>query len=173
MAVQSLSVFMLLLGSERRVFAESRVFAECWIFGMTFSERRPARDEAYAAGDEENTGPSPGTDSLMQKNTGQERGDDVTEGRCRQNECEISPGERGEVRVEKSGEKKNAENDPRINEGVEDVGPVVEVVFAEVVQAAFEQHVARAVAAGDGQIDEDFLELHSDVSAINPRGSRG
>ena len=99
----------------------------------------------------------------MQENTGQERGDDVTEGRRGQNEGEVSPGERGEVRVKKSGEKKNAENDPGINEGVEDVGPVVEVDFAEVIHAAFEQHVARAVAAGDGQIDEDFLELHSDV----------
>ena len=41
------------------------------------------------------------------------------------------------------------------------MGPVVEVDFPEVFHAAFEQHVARAVAAGDGQIDEDFFELHS------------
>src|SRR5579859_1401304 len=127
------------------------------------SERRPTRDEAYAAGDEQNTGPSPGADGFMQEEARQESGDDVTEGRGRQNECEIGPGQRGEVRVKKSGEKQNAENDPGINEGVEDVGPVIEVDFAEVFHAAFEQHVARAVAAGDGQIDEDFLELHSDV----------
>jgi hypothetical protein len=99
----------------------------------------------------------------MQENTGQESGDHVAESRRGKNEGEVCPGKRGEVRVEKSGEKKNAENDPRINEGVEDVGPVVEVDFAEVFHAALEQHVARAVAAGDGQIDEDFLELHSDV----------
>src|SRR6476646_8297887 len=99
----------------------------------------------------------------MQENTRQKRRDDVTEGRRGQNEREVCPGERSEVRVKKSGEKKNAENDPGINEGIEDVGPVVEVDFAEVVHAAFKQHVARAVAAGDGQIDEDFLELHSDV----------
>jgi hypothetical protein len=40
---------------------------------------------------------------------------------------------------------------------------MVEMDFAEVIHAALEQHVARAVAAGDGQIDKDFLELHSDV----------
>src|SRR5579871_371904 len=138
---------------------------------MTLSERRPARDQAYAAGDEQDASPSPGTDGFMQENTGQERGDNVTKGRRGKNEGEVGPGERGEVRVKKSGEKKNAENDPGINECVEDVGPVVEVDFAEVFHAAFEQHVARAVAAGDGQIDEDFLELHS-MSAINPRGPR-
>src|SRR6478672_4894254 len=99
----------------------------------------------------------------MQENTGQECGDDVTEGGRGKNEGEICPGERSEVRIEKSGKKKNAENDPGINEGVEDVGPVVEVDFAEVIHAAFEQHVARAVAAGAGQIDEDFLEIHSGV----------
>ena len=136
---------------------------------MTLSERRPARNEAYAAGDEQNAGPSPRADGFMEENTRQESGNDVTEGRRGKHEGEVSPGERGEVRVKKSGEKKNTENDPGINEGVEDVGPVVEMDFAEVVHAAFEQHVARAVAAGDGQIDEDFLELHSDLSAINPR----
>src|SRR5579864_3240080 len=152
MAVQSLSEFMLLLGCcERRIFLSS------------LSERRPSRHETHAAGDEQDAGPSPGTDGFMQENTRQESCDDVAEGRGRQDEGEICPGERGEVRIEKSGEKKNAENDPGINEGIEDVGPVVEVDFAEVFHAAFEQHVARAVAAGDGQIDEDFLELHSDV----------
>src|SRR5579859_347497 len=130
---------------------------------MTLSERRPARDETYAAGDEQDTGPSPGTDGFMQEDTRQESGDYVTESRRRQDEGEIGPGECGEVRVKKSGEKQNAENDPGINECVEDVGPVVEMDFAEVFHAAFEQHVARAVAAGDGQIDEDFLEPHSDV----------
>ena len=99
----------------------------------------------------------------MEEKARKESGDHVAECRGGQNECEIGPGERGEVRVEKSREKKNAENDPGINEGVEDVSPVVEVDFAEVFHAAFEQHVAGAVAAGDGQIDEDFLELHSDV----------
>jgi hypothetical protein len=99
----------------------------------------------------------------MEEKARQKCGDDVTESRRRENEGEVSPGKRGEVRVKKSREKKNAEDNPRINEGVEDVGPVVEVDFAEVVHAALEQHVARAVAAGDGQIDEDFLELHSDV----------
>jgi hypothetical protein len=168
MAVQSLSEFMLLLGGERifsksGIFAERRALAERCLFGMTLSKRRPARDETDAAGDEQDAGPPPRTDSLMQKNTRQESSDDVTEGRRGQNEGEVSPGERGEVRVKKSGEKKNAENDPGINEGVEDVGPVVEMDFAEVFHAAFEQHVACAVAAGDGQIDEDFLELHSDV----------
>jgi hypothetical protein len=34
---------------------------------------------------------------------------------------------------------------------------------AEVFHAALEQHVARAVAAGDCQIDENLFELHSDV----------
>src|SRR5689334_19379023 len=99
----------------------------------------------------------------MQKKTRQESSHDVTES-CRwKNEGKIGPGERGEIRVKKSGEKKNSEHDPGINEGVEDVGPVAEVDFAEIVHSALEQHVARAVAAGDSYIDEDFFELHSDV----------
>jgi hypothetical protein len=99
----------------------------------------------------------------MQENTGQKSGDNVTKSRRGQNVREVGPGERGEVRIKKSSEKKDSEDDPGINESIEDVGPVVEVDFTEVVHAAFEQHVARAVAAGDGQIDENFLELHSDV----------
>ena len=105
----------------------------------------------------------------MQEETGKKNGNHVAKGGRWQHVSKISPGERGEVRVKKTGEKKNADDDPGIDEGVEDVGPVVEVDFAEVFHAAFEQHVARAVAAGNGQIDEDFLELHSDLSACNPR----
>src|SRR5437588_11590450 len=97
----------------------------------------------------------------MKEKTREKSGDHVTE-RCRgKNVSEISPGKRGEIRVKKSGEKKNAEDDPGIDEGVEDVGPVVEVDFAEVFHAAFEQHITRAVAAGDCQIDENLFELHS------------
>ena len=46
---------------------------------------------------------------------------------------------------------------------MENMEPVVEMDFAKVVHAAFQQHVARAVAAGDGQIDEYFFELHAGI----------
>ena len=99
----------------------------------------------------------------MQEKTREESGYHVTEGGRGQDVSEVSPGESRKVGVEKPGKKKNAEDDPGIDERVEDVGPVVEMDFAEVIHAALEQHVSGAVAAGDGQIDEDFLELHSDV----------
>ena len=108
----------------------------------------------------------------MKKKPRQKSGDHVAKGRCRQDISEVGPGERCKVGVEKPGEKKNAENDPGIDEGIEDVGPVVEVDFAEIVHAALEQYVAGAIAAGDGQIDEDFLELHSDVR-LQPARAQG
>jgi hypothetical protein len=43
------------------------------------------------------------------------------------------------------------------------VGPVGKVNLAEIGHAALEQDVARAVAAGDGEIDEGFLEGHAVV----------
>ena len=108
----------------------------------------------------------------MKKKTREESGYHVAESARGQNISEVGPGQRGEVRVKKSREKNNAENDPGINESVEDVGPVIEMDFAEVIHAAFEQHVASAVATSDGQVDEDFLELHSDVR-LQPARAQG
>src|SRR5689334_18047361 len=99
----------------------------------------------------------------MEKDAREKRGDDVSEGACRENESEIGPGERGEIRVKKAGETENPEDDPGIDECGEVVGPVGEVNLAEIGHAALEQDVARAVAAGDGEIDQGFLEGHAVV----------
>src|SRR5262249_5655729 len=68
-----------------------------------------------------------------------------------------------EVRVEKARKADNAKDHPGVNERAEDMSPVAEMDLADVVHAALEHHVARAVAAGDSQIDQDFFELHSEI----------
>src|SRR5947209_3984889 len=97
----------------------------------------------------------------MQKETREKCRDYVAEGAGGKDECEVGPGERGKVGVEKAGKTGYADDDPGINERGEDVGPFAEVNLADIVHAALEQDVACAVAAGDGQIDQNFFELHA------------
>src|SRR6478752_346266 len=73
MAIHSLSELMLLLhGGQGRIFFF--VFAP-------LSERWSACDQTHAAGNQQDTGPSPRTDGFMQKKTREESGDYVTERR--------------------------------------------------------------------------------------------
>ncbi len=131
--------------------------------GFVHGERRPAGNQADTAGDEQDTGPSPGAYGFMQKEAREKCCDHVTESGGGQNESQVGPGERGEVSVKKAGETGHADDDPGIDKGGEDVGPVSEVDLADIVHAALEQHVARAVAAGDGKIDEDLFEFHAEI----------
>ena len=130
---------------------------------MAGSQRGASGNQSDTAGDQENAGPSPGTDSFMEKKAREKCRDYVTECAGRKNEGEIGPGERGEVRIKKAGEEGDAQNDPGIDKSAEDVGPVGEMDFPEVVHAALQQDIARAVAAGDGHIDKNFLEFHADI----------
>src|SRR5579864_8057292 len=161
MAVQSLSEFMLLLdGGQRRV---------CVFVFAPLGKRWSAGHQAHAAGDQQHAGPSPRADSFMQEKAREKSGDHVTKRRRGQNVSEVGPGKRGEIGIKETRQARNADDDPGIEKSVEDVGPVVEMDFAEVFHAAFEQHVACAVAAGDCQIDENFLELHSEVRLLPAR----
>src|SRR5262249_2055966 len=147
MAIQSLSEFMLL--SQFRLFGETGLLIAGFFMHR---ERRAARDQTDTAGDEENAGPSPGADGFMEKDAREKRWDHVSKGGCGQDEGEIGPGERGEIRIKKHGETEHAEQDPGVGERGEDVRPMAEVDLAKVRHAAFEHDVARAVAAGDGEI---------------------
>src|ERR1051326_7582411 len=81
MAIQSLSEFMLL--SQFTLFGEIRLLIAGF---FAHSERRPARDQADTAGDEEDAGPSPGTDALMEKDAREKCSDYVSKGGCGQDE---------------------------------------------------------------------------------------
>src|SRR4051812_4047998 len=151
MAIQSLSEFTLFSGR-----GKVTVF-------IVHGERGVAGHQADAAGDQQHAGPAPGTDGFMQKHAREKGCDNVAERGRGQNIGEVGPGERGEVRVKKSGQTQDTENDPGIEKGVENAGPVGEVDLAEIIHAAFEHDVARAVAAGDGQIYKKFFQVHAAI----------
>ena len=108
----------------------------------------------------------------MEKDAREKCSDYVSKGGCGQDESEIGPGERGEIRIKEHGETEHAEKDPGIGERGEDVRPVAEVDLAEIGHAAFEQDITGAVAAGDGDIDQNFFELHERVRR-EPAWARG
>src|SRR5947209_15643590 len=93
-------------------------------------ERGTASHQAHTAGDQQDAGPSPRADRFMQKETREKCRDYVAKGAGGKDECEVSPGESGEVGVEKAGKTGYADDDPGINERGEDVGPVAEVNLA-------------------------------------------
>src|ERR1700756_324318 len=108
----------------------------------------------------------------MQKEAREKSRDHIAKGRGGKNESEIGPGERGEIRIKKAGKADDAEDDPGISEGGKDVRPVAEMDFTQVVHAALEQHVTRAVAAGNGEIDEDFFQFQADIRLCWPYAHR-
>lgn len=108
----------------------------------------------------------------MEKNAREKCRDHVAEGGCGQDEGEVGPGERGEIRVKEHSQAQHAEQDPGIGKCVEDVRPVAEMDLAEIGHATLEHDVARAVAAGDGKIDQNFFELHAAVRC-RPAWARG
>src|SRR5262249_26304845 len=108
MAIQSLNELMLLLGGR-----------QCMRVAPP-GERWSARHQAYTAGDKQNAGPAPRADRFMQKNAREKSRDHITQGGRGQDVGEVGPGERGQVGVKKTGEEDNAEDDPGIEEGVED-----------------------------------------------------
>src|SRR5215472_6666571 len=144
-AIQSLSELMLLLGRRK------------WRALLPFRQGRSARNQTDAAGDQQHAGPSPGADCFVKKEAREKCGDHVAKRRCRQDKGEVGPGQGGQVGVKKTGKEGDAKNHPRINKGAENVRPIAQVDLADIVHAALEHHVARAVAASDGQIDQDFF----------------
>src|SRR6478752_371807 len=135
MAIQSLSWFTLpsqfALGSDLMLLAG-------WMVGgrgrpadfAVHGERRAARHQAHTAGDQQHAGPAPGADSLMQEHAREKGRDHVAKRGGGEHVSEVGPGERGEIRVKKTGKAENAEDDPGIEKGVENVGPVREMDLA-------------------------------------------
>src|SRR5438270_3480954 len=138
MAIQSLSWFTL----PSRLGLIFKLMLPRWMPGgrgggkiLAFAmhgERRAARDQANAAGDQQHAGPAPGADRLMQKHAGKKRRDHVAERGGRKDIGEVGPGERGKVSVKETGETEDADDDPGIEKGVEDAGPVGEIHPAQI-----------------------------------------
>lgn len=130
------------------------------MLAVDVGEGRPCGDDTDARGDKGNAQPAGERNLFMKDVVGNEGNQDITERCCREDICEIGPGESRHIGREKGKQQQDSQRDPGVGDGQEKAGKVVEGDGAELLHAAGEQGIAERAEDGDSDQNEVFAKRH-------------
>src|SRR6266478_7715130 len=141
----------------RKLFARGALRIRAFASGR---KRGTGGHEAYAGGDQRNASPTRWRDFLMQTEVANQSDEHVGERGGRQDIGEVCPRQSGHVTGEEGQQEKDSHCYPRVEDGQQQTGEIVEGKTAEIFHAASQQGITRSAEYGDSRQDEVFSRCH-------------